>query len=104
MVLRCPNIQAHYNEAVAYLKFGTKLFTLVPTDFPYMSLFRPPGSKPDKLHLTTQHFKQQMNKLSSQHNFQLLSHHGDGYITLWLIIVDYELSFATRLVNLTLNI
>ena len=23
MVLRCPNIQAHYNEAVIYLNFGT---------------------------------------------------------------------------------
>ena len=23
MVFRCPNIQAHYNEAVIYLNFGT---------------------------------------------------------------------------------
>ena len=23
MVFRCPNIQAHYNEAVLYLNFGT---------------------------------------------------------------------------------
>ena len=23
MIFRCPNIQAHYNEAVIYLNFGT---------------------------------------------------------------------------------
>ena len=24
MVFRCPNIQAHYNEAVSYINFGTR--------------------------------------------------------------------------------